>query len=177
MNTEDASAFHLKHVLSALKTVVPFTTSESIKETRNMARHLAEVVIDAIAYASRPWKPNRIDASMLRAVDELLSVYHETFTNMSDVLRVNNEKEISKSIRAVGHTMIQDKKLHFSLIATYYAFAGIFAKRCKESGGDSHIPLIKKTLCTFAEEEFCDWLEENGGWVIYFIVNAIITLF
>lgn len=164
MNNEETSAFHLKHVLSAFKTVVPFNASESVKETTNTARHLAEVVVDAIAYTSRPWKPTRVEASMLRAVDELLSIYHETFTNMSDIMNVNCEKEISKSIRTVGQTMIQDKKLHFSLIATYYAFTGIFAKRCKERGGDIHIPLIKKTLCAFAEEEFCNWLEENGGW-------------
>ncbi|CAD5119899.1 DgyrCDS8479 [Dimorphilus gyrociliatus] len=164
MNNEDNSAFHLKHVLSALKTVVPFNAPESVEETRNIARHLAEVVVDAVAYTSRPWKATRIEASILRAVDELLSVYNETFTNMSDRVCVNSEKDIVKSLRTVGQTMIQDKKLHFSLIATYYAFAGVFAKRCKENGKESYVPLIKKTLCAFAEEEFCDWLDENGGW-------------
>lgn len=145
--------------------------NQLMEDTRLKAKRIPAIVIDYVACGSDN-SSSDIEKAVIRSVEQVLKSYETTLQHMAEKVDVK-EDEIKESVRSVAKNMFEDKSISLGRLATFFAFCGVLGRFYIESGRKGHVTRIKNTVIEYTQDEFCEWIAENGGWVnIFLTVNT-----
>lgn len=148
---------------------------DQLKETRVIAKQLAEDIIQYVMVSPSPPLVCRYAGTLRRIVDEVSAKHKVVFESIVLKVGVRNRSQPSdttacrQTFEAVANELFADGHYNWGRIAMLYAFAAWLAKlpsdHCLTDAKDEVAQAIADAAGDYVAKRLASWIYQQGGWV------------
>jgi Apoptosis regulator proteins, Bcl-2 family len=151
---------------------------EQLVQTGNIAKQLADDIVQYVTVSPVPPVTCRYAETMRRVVDEASLRHKSEFENIIREVGVRNKSQpvdatmCQQTFEAVANELFNDGHYNWGRIAMLYAFAAWLAKHPSDqpsAGGNDEVALaVAEAAGVYVTRRLCTWICQQGGWVSHF---------
>jgi len=143
---------------------VIFEPNGNTKEhTAIVIKDLTNFVIKYVAVDANVRPSGSYAVTMKRTVDQILYKYTLVFNSMAKKLDLSRDQLEDTFVKTIDE-MCQDSNINWGRIVTVYAFIGVIAKHCIQSGMMDMLDKLVFTANQCILHRFGVWIDKEGGW-------------